>query len=416
MGRRAALLLAATTLFLAVAAGGLASYLYRAAHRAVDDLLTRRLEAVGTTAARLVAGAADGDRALADVASANQLDGAYVIDEQLRIVTDAQGRAGRQANLLRLDPDRAHAALGGRDSVAWAFDVEGTRFLGGYFPVHHDGRKLALAIEAGETFEAPSRRLDAAAIAAFTVGGALAVLALVALALAARAARREREAYGRAERAGLASRMAAMVAHEVRNPLGIIRGGAELLRERAGDEGDRELLDDILGEVRRLNTLTEEFLELGRDGALSLTPVAIGSLAREVCEGVALRFRDHPLEIVAAGDATALADESKLRQALLNLTLNAAQASDGKGAVRVETVADAGGVRITVTDTGPGVPSELRAHLFEPFVTGKSGGTGLGLAVARKILERHGGRLSYVSTVRGARFDAWMPAAPPSAR
>jgi signal transduction histidine kinase len=406
MGRRTALFLAAATLLLAGATVGLASYLDGSARRAVGELTTQRLAAVGATAARLVVGASDLDRALADIASANDLDGAYVFDGDFQIVADAQGHSGRRANLLRLDPDRARAALSGVASVGWAFDVEGTRFLGGYFPVRGDGAR-ALAVEAGEPFTRPSRRLRGATIAAFAVAAALSLLALAALALAARAAGREREAYGRAERAGLASRMAAMVAHEVRNPLGIIRGGAELLRERAPSVEDRELIDDILGEVVRLNALTEEFLELGRESPLALAPVDVGELARDLCASVALRFRE--LSIAATGDATAIADAARLRQALLNLLLNAVDATAGRGPVRVELQAAADETRVAVVDGGPGVAPELRGRLFEPFATGKASGTGLGLAVARKIVERHGGRLDYVTSDRGARFEAWLP-------
>jgi signal transduction histidine kinase len=205
--------------------------------------------------------------------------------------------------------------------------------------------------------------------------------------------------------------MAAMVAHEVRNPLGVIRGGAELLRERAAQDGDRELLSDILEEVARLNQLTEEFLELGRESVLSLEPVELGELAKEVCDGVALRFRDPPLDVGAAGSALALGDRARLRQLILNLVLNAAQATLGKGPVRVESAPQADGVRLSVMDEGPGIPDAVRAKLFEPFATGRTNGTGLGLAVARKIAERHGGRLSHVPTPHGARFDVWLPAA-----
>jgi signal transduction histidine kinase len=413
MGRRTAVLLATTAVLLAAAAAGLASYLDRSARRAVAELLARRLEAVGTTAARLLASAPDLDRALADLVAANQLDGAYIVDEQYRVVADAQGHSGRRANLLRLDPDRAQKAAAGQASVGWAFDLAGSRFLGGYFRLRADGAARVLAVEAGEGFTAPSRRLEAAAVGAFAVGGALSLLALLALALAVRSAQREREAYGRAERAAMTSRMAAMVAHEVRNPLGIIRGAAELLRERATAD-DGELLDDVLGEVQRLNALTEEFLELGRDGPLALVPVEVAQVSRQVCEGVGLRYREKGLDIAASGVGTVLADANKLRQALLNLALNAAEATDGRGPVRIESAPLSDGVRLSVSDGGPGVPAELRPRLFEPFSTGKDNGTGLGLAIARKIFERHGGRLAYVPTKSGARFEAWLPAAPPN--
>ncbi|MCA1665755.1 MAG: sensor histidine kinase, partial [Myxococcales bacterium] len=268
MGRRAAMLLVVVALLLAAAGLGAIAVVHRSARAAVDDLLQRRLEAVGATAARLLGVAHDGDAALADIAAANELDGAYVVDEQLMIVADAHRQRGRRANLLRLDADRAHAALAGQASVGRAFDVEGATFLGGYFPMKAAARQ-----------------------------------ALVAIAGAARAARREREAFGEAERAGMASRMAAMVAHEVRNPLLTISGAAELLRERTTVARDRELVDDLLGEVHRINALTDEFLTLSRDSPLDRSRVDIGALARDVCGAVALRYGS--LQLVASGDARA---------------------------------------------------------------------------------------------------------------
>lgn len=416
MERRAATVVAATTVALAVGIGGLSAYLYRAASRSVDELLERRLEAVGATAARLLPGAPDPDRALRDLAAANELDGAYLFDESLTLIADAQGHAGRPANLLRLDPDRAHEALAGRPSVGWAFEMDNLRFLGGYFPLPRagSGPRRALAVEAGEAFSAPSRRLRAAAIAAFTLEGALLVLALAVLLLATRAARREREAFGRAERAGVASRMAAMVAHEVRNPLGIIRGGAELLREGMEGPRERELCDDILGEVARLNQLTEEFLSLAREEPLRLGPVDLAALISEASAKVRLRYHAQALTVETRSDVTGPieGDPARLRQVLLNLLLNAAQATEGRGHVQVEAIRDGQGVRLAVLDDGPGVPEALRARLFEPFHTGRADGNGLGLAVARRIVEQHGGRLAFLPSPSGARFEAWLPARP----
>jgi two-component system, OmpR family, sensor kinase len=327
----------------------------------------------------------------------------------MMIVADAHGRAGRRANLLRVDEERLRAARNGRATVAWAYDVEGASFLGGYFPVAGSIPRT-LVLEAGTTFIAPSRRLQVAAGAAFAVAAALVALALVGIAVAARAARREREAFGQAERAGMASRMAAMVAHEVRNPLGIIRGASELLRERASSDADRELLDDLLGEVHRLNALTDEFLTLSREVPLQRAEVDIAAVARDVCDAIALRYPNGSLRVAASGEGRAEADAGKLRQVLLNLVLNAAQAVNGRGEVRVETQAANGSVRVRVSDDGAGIAPEIAARLFEPFATGKSTGTGLGLAIARKIIERHGGTIKHVPTGRGACFELTLPA------
>ncbi|HLL56232.1 MAG TPA: HAMP domain-containing sensor histidine kinase, partial [Myxococcaceae bacterium] len=97
---------------------------------------------------------------------------------------------------------------------------------------------------------------------------------------------------------------------------------------------------------------------------------------------------------------------------LANLLTNAAQAQ-GEGEIAVEAGVDGGQVRIVVRDQGPGVAADLRDKLFEPFVTGKSGGTGLGLAVSRQIIQRHGGTLALLPTDKGAAFELRLPQAPP---
>lgn len=422
MGRRAAWLFALTALCLAAATGGLALHLDRTATQAVDELLVQRLWAIGSTAARLIAASPDAAEALSDLASANELDGLYAIDSDFQLLLDSRGHARQRANLLKLDPDRIRDALAGKSSVGWAYDVDRERFLGGYFPFSpfspfsKKGHAPVLVIEAGARFAAPHRHLKAATLAAFAGSLGLSAVALLALLFAARAAAREREASVAAERAQVASRMAAMVAHEVRNPLGIIRGGAELLRERTRAPRDRELCEDILDEVVRLNRLTEELLELGREGALQVAPFELGPLLREVCESVALRFREQSPIIEIEGDERSfvMGDAAKLRQALLNLLINAVEASEGPSVVLVETRVEKTGVKISISDSGPGVPPALVERIFDPFTTGKSSGTGLGLAVARRIAERHGGHLSLVPAEKGARFELYLPALPPS--
>jgi two-component system OmpR family sensor kinase len=403
MERRSSMVLAALAFVLAAASAGAIVTVYRSARSSVTDLLTRRMEAAGLTAARLLT---DGS-ALGEIATANELDAAYVVDADFMILADARGHAGRRANLLRLDADRARGALGGKASLAWAYDVDGTSFLGGYFPLQAPGR--ALVLEAGETFSAPSRRLRVAATAAFVVDAAMLALALVGIAWAARAARREREAFGGAERAGLASRMAAMVAHEVRNPLSIILAAAELVRPKLSAGDDQELVDDIRGEVHRLSRLTDEFLTLSRDQPLDLTDVQLERMAEEVCHLVALRYEGRPLCFAVEGEATVRGDADKLRQALLNLVLNAAQAVDAAGDVRVEIEQRDRVVRLRIRDDGPGISADMVGRLFEPFATGKASGTGLGLAVARRIVERHRGTLTCVPVERGACFEARIP-------
>jgi len=210
-----------------------------------------------------------------------------------------------------------------------------------------------------------------------------------------------------------------MVAHEVRNPLGILRGQVELAREKLPPDApprERERFTDMIDEIDRLNRLTEEFLGLARDVPLRREPLDLGALARAVAEdarvaaGGAARIE----AAVPPEPVTLSADADRLRQALRNLVLNALQVGGAEVSVRVEVAVDGPRARVTVADDGPGVPRELAATLFEPFATARPGGSGLGLAVARRAVERHGGSLALESAPgeRGARFSIYLPVRP----
>jgi signal transduction histidine kinase len=207
--------------------------------------------------------------------------------------------------------------------------------------------------------------------------------------------------------------MAAMVAHEVSNPLGVLRGQVELARERIGDgtpPRERERFAEMLGEIDRLNRLTEEFLGLARDLPIEREPVDLARLASTISEEARLAAPGARIDAVTS-PVEIDADPARLRQALLNLVLNAAQVGGDGVAIRIEVELAGERARASVIDDGPGVPAELAATLFEPFVGARSGGSGLGLAVARRVAERHGGTLVLESKPgeRGARFSLYLP-------
>jgi len=159
----------------------------------------------------------------------------------------------------------------------------------------------------------------------------------------------------------------------------------------------------------------EADLDLPRGVARAVAPVDLGTLAALVVDDARLMSRNGAAieAIVPPQPVSAPADLEKLRQAIRNLVLNATQVGGDAVHVRIE-VADAGGrARVSVVDDGPGVPAEVAATLFEPFVTARPGGSGLGLAVARRVAERHGGSLVLESTpgAPGARFSIYLPVA-----
>ncbi len=230
---------------------------------------------------------------------------------------------------------------------------------------------------------------------------------------------RERELV-RSERLAAVGKMAAMITHEVRNPLSSIALNTELL----GDELDalpdnteaRALVRAITNEVDRLTAITEEYLAFARlpkprVAAESINHV-VSSLATFVREDLAARGVS--LDVALGDDLPkALIDEGQLRQSLLNLVRNAAEALGGRtGHVWLTTRAAAGAqVEVEVRDDGPGIEEDVRARLFDPFFSTKEGGTGLGLALTHQIIKDHGGDIQVTSPPgAGATFVVRLPA------
>lgn len=386
--------------------------LYRAGGAALDRVLEERLRGAGETAAELLGGAAPDRAALRATMDANGLEGAYLLAPDLRILADATGPAGGRADLLRVDGGRVARAFAGTATVAFTYAVGDVPVATGYFPVNgeHGEVGAVLALEAGESFSAARRGLGHAAWLA--VG--LSALAALGLGVASRRfAVAEARTTAAAARGEALARMGAMVAHEVRNPIGVIRGAVELVRARVGEAlgaRDREALEDVLGEVERLRRLTEDFLDLTREPALSPALVELASLAEEAARAVA---RTHPQLAVelAVPPLVVRADPARIRQVLANLLDNAAHA--GARTVRIGAEATEGRVKVLVRDDGPGIDAAVRARLFDPFASGRARGAGLGLAIARRIAERHGGALELADVgPPGAAFALTLPLAP----
>lgn len=220
----------------------------------------------------------------------------------------------------------------------------------------------------------------------------------------------------RRERLSTLGNMAAAVAHEVRNPLNAVSVGLQRLRvefQPAAAEEYGRLLELMQGEVRRLNAIVEEFLSLARPLPLRREPVRVPDLLDEVLGLVEAEARRAGIRIersVPADLPAVEADGDRLKQVLLNLVLNAVQAMPDGGTVTLGAALARRALTLTVADTGPGIPPEVLPRLFEPYVTTRAKGLGLGLAIARRIVEAHGGRIEVESRPgRGACFRITLP-------
>jgi len=198
-------------------------------------------------------------------------------------------------------------------------------------------------------------------------------------------------------------RMAAQVAHEVKNPLAGISGALQIISGRlAADSGDRVILGEILKRIDALDGWVEELLTFSRPREPTFAPVDLPALVRDTVEILRrdARFARVRFEMRAAA-CTLPADQEQLRSVLLNLLINAAQAAGARGKVDVEVACDETEVRVTVSDDGPGIPEAIRGQVFEPFFSTKTRGSGLGLAVARRVVEAHRGRIAIDSPPGG---------------
>jgi two-component system, OmpR family, sensor kinase len=387
-------------------------YLHATAASAVDGLLEARLRSAGETAAELLGRVPPTPQALRAVMQANGLEGAYLVSPSLRIQADATGRAGRPADLLRVDAGRVARAFLGQPSVDFAFSFGELKVASGYFPVRAPEGEVAavLALEAGRTFVAPRTDLRRALFTGIALSF-LAALALGTIALRwSRIEAHRLEAAERAARGDLLARMAAMAAHEIRNPLGVIRGAVELVRARSGaalSGPDQVALGDALGEVERLRRLTEDLLDVAREPALTPIPVDLAEVAAEAARAHASAYPSTEVRL-AVPRLPVQGDPVRLQQVVRNLLQNAAQA--GARVIQLRGEAVGGQARLRVEDDGPGVPGELRERLFAPFASGRAGGRGLGLAIARRIVVRHGGTLELVDRDRpGGTFELRIP-------
>lgn len=187
-------------------------------------------------------------------------------------------------------------------------------------------------------------------------------------------------------------KMAAVVAHEVRNPLAGIRGALQVIGRRLAEGSrEREISHEIISRIDTLNNIVQDLLQFARPRQPVLADIPIAGVVQETVsllrEDPALR----DLDIRVDADVTVAADREQIKLALLNLLMNSAQAMKGHGRIEISAQRVAEVVELHIVDQGPGIPDSVRERLFEPFFTTKHRGTGLGLATTRRILEAHRG-------------------------
>ncbi|UCF94812.1 MAG: PAS domain-containing protein [Desulfobacterales bacterium] len=227
-----------------------------------------------------------------------------------------------------------------------------------------------------------------------------------------------REEIARNQRLASVGRLAAGVAHEIRNPLSSIKGFATYFKERYRDiPDDQQTANIMIQEVDRLNRVVGQLLEFARPVTVAYQPTVLKDLIENSVKLVERRAAEKKIVVkthVSAQTEQGFVDPDRLNQVLLNLYLNAIEAMEEGGELTISLAANNanGEVRICVSDTGCGISRENLASIFDPYYTTKSTGTGLGLAIAHHIIEALDGKLDVESQPgQGTRFTILLPGA-----
>jgi signal transduction histidine kinase len=216
----------------------------------------------------------------------------------------------------------------------------------------------------------------------------------------------------RSERLATFGQLVGSIGHELRNPLGVIESSLFLLRGRTGDDDRvKKHLDRIGEQVQLSNRIITGLLDMVRDRPLPRETIQLTALLARAGDAVARPpgvslVLDAPVGLAVQGDPV------QLGQAVVNLLTNAVQAVGAGGAIRIAARADGGAVALDVEDDGPGVAEAVRGRVFEPLITTKEHGNGLGLALVKRVAERHGGSVAHEPRPGGGtRFTLRIPAA-----
>jgi two-component system sensor histidine kinase PilS (NtrC family) len=230
----------------------------------------------------------------------------------------------------------------------------------------------------------------------------------------------------RAERLEAVAELSASLAHEIKNPLASIRSAAELLAKKPSAEDTKTLTTLVQRESDRLSRLLSEFLDFAKTGITRAKRIDLRDVAAQAAALVEANPRKPSgvkvVSVFPSAPLVVVGDDDLLHRAIFNLLLNAAQASPPGGEVRMEAGElsphqlpsdrasfGRGAVMLKVSDSGPGIPKQIRERLFEPFVTTKEQGSGLGLSVVHRAIESHHGFVLVDSTDSGTTFTVVLP-------
>jgi signal transduction histidine kinase/CheY-like chemotaxis protein len=263
--------------------------------------------------------------------------------------------------------------------------------------LHRDGNPLPLAVSASPLRDSSGK-----------VTGVVCLFEDLSEAKALETERR------RLDRLAALGEMSAVVAHEIRNPVAGIAAGVEYLSKGIPEgSSQKEDVAMILGEIERVNRILEDILSVARPFQLKLSTEAMPDIMEHVLHRYQTSIENKAIRVIRRYGSSlpqATADRERMEQALTNLVLNAIEAMPTGGTLGIGLDTCDRWLTITISDTGPGIPLDVQQRIFEPFFTTKTRGTGLGLAVAQRVIEEHGGTIEVTSEIsKGTKFTIQLP-------
>lgn len=343
---------------------------------------------------------------LREVARESALRRLFLFDPGGRVWFDSREEVnpGQGEPLLEADQEQLEQLWQGQPATTPFYPIQQGYAKRAYVPIRDENGAAVwgLALEAGSEAFAELAVFRHALRTLTLVSAVVALAAVLILVQVVRRARHLEEIVTRTERAIEAGQLTATLAHELRNPLGIIHTNAEVLREQLSGR-QQETVGDILEETERLSSLVSRFLDLSSQKPAEWAPRSLGALVEKVLSRHKAKLQSQGIEIAlqrpAEGDEV-LAQADRLESVLNNLITNAIQALEDRGSqagpkrIEIEVRGRRRSVEVEVRDNGPGLSSEALRMAVQPFYSGRARGTGLGLAIARRIVEDHGGTLT----------------------
>ncbi len=410
-------------------------FLLREVFHSFDDELSRRLHSISGLSAELIENygltslpdlSSDPlklllvDSQLQKIKQQNQLDAIYIIDPNLKIVADARMSVSlsQERTYLQTDSLAISRALHGVNTTSELHHIATEYFKNGYAPLRNEQGKIIglLVTEASASYFTTLKSYKQTFWLSLLASIALFVLFSVFVWQSFQRLLKTEESLRQSEHLAFLGKMAAIMAHEIRNPLGIIRGTADVLRSKYKQSDGEELFDYIPSEVNRLNALIGNFLTYAREPKLELQSLNIQKFIRDLLGQ--LSISDSPKDIhfetsFHDPDLVIQADPNALKQVFLNIFQNAIQASQEGDTIQIRQNSyrkkGKNWAEICVEDHGYGIKGDPE-RVFEPFYTTKSTGTGLGMPISKKIIESHGGKISIESEPgKGTRVSILLP-------